>query len=92
MSAQQEAIEAEIRRTRAELARTVDELTARLDPRVQAKNVAGSAKAAVDDTRTFVTGGGLPADGSRARNVKVALGAALGVVVLAAVVVLRARR
>ena len=88
----QSQLEDEIARTRAELAGTIDELTTRLDPRVQATHVAQQAKQAASDTGTFLSGGGLPEeDPGRARNVKVLLGAAVATVALVAAAVLRKR-
>jgi hypothetical protein len=85
-------LEDEIARTRAELAGTLDELTSRLDPRVQASNVAQQAKQAATDTGTFLSGGGLPEeDPDRSRNVKVLLGAAVAGAALVVAAVLRRR-
>ncbi|MBD5785252.1 DUF3618 domain-containing protein [Cellulosimicrobium terreum] len=85
-------IEQEIARTRAELAQTLDELTTRIDPRVQASNMARQAKQAASDTGSFLTGGGLPEqEPSRSRNVKVLLGAVAAGVALTAVAILRRR-
>nr|WP_051876704.1 DUF3618 domain-containing protein [Cellulosimicrobium sp. MM] len=64
-------LEDEIARTRKELAGTIDELTTRLDPRVQAKAAAQQAKQAASDTGAFLSGNGLPEeDPDRSRNVK----------------------
>jgi outer membrane murein-binding lipoprotein Lpp len=88
----QNQLEDEIARTRAELAGTIDELTTRLDPRVQAKQAAHQAKQAATDTGAFLTGGGLPEeDPDRSRNVKLLLGAVVAGVALVAAVVLRRR-
>ncbi|MCB7135191.1 DUF3618 domain-containing protein [Cellulosimicrobium marinum] len=85
-------LEDEIARTRAELAGTIDELATRLDPRVQATQVAQQAKQAATDTGTFLTGGGLPEeDPDRSRNVKVLLGAAAAGAALVLAAVLRRR-
>lgn len=79
-------LEDEIARTRKELAGTIDELTTRLDPRVQAKAAAQQAKQAASDTGAFLSGNGLPEeDPDRSRNVKLLLGAAVvGVALVAA--------
>jgi Protein of unknown function (DUF3618) len=88
----QSQIEDEIARTRAELAGTIDELTTRLDPRVQASHVAQQAKQAASDTSAFLTGGGLPEeDPDRSRNVKLLLGAALAGTALVVAAILRRR-
>ena len=88
----QSQLEDEIARTRAELAGTIDELTTRLDPRVQAKQAAHQAKQAATDTGAFLTGGGLPEeDPDRSRNVKLLLGAVVAGVALVAAAVLRRR-
>ena len=49
-------IEAEITRTRAELQRTVDELSQRLNPRTQARHAVDEAKIAAADLKRRVTG------------------------------------
>ncbi|MGM7421208.1 DUF3618 domain-containing protein [Cellulosimicrobium sp. ES-005] len=88
----QSQLEDEIARTRAELAGTIDELTTRLDPRVQAKAAAQQAKQAASDTRAFLTGGGLPEeDPDRSRNVKLLLGAVVAGVALVTAAILRRR-
>ena len=88
----QSQIEDEIARTRAELAGTIDELTTRLDPRVQAKAAAQQAKQAASDTGAFLTGGGLPVeDPDRSRNVKLLLGAVVAGVALVTAAILRRR-
>ena len=88
----QSQLEDEIARTRAELAGTIDELTTRLDPRVQAKAAAQQAKQAASDTGAFLTGGGLPEeDPDRSRNVKLLLGAVVAGVALITAAVLRRR-
>jgi hypothetical protein len=88
----QSQLEDEIARTRAELAGTIDELTTRLDPRVQAKQAAHQAKQAATDTGAFLTGGGLPEeDPDRSRNVKLLLGVAVAGAALVVAAVLRRR-
>lgn len=88
----QAELEAEISRTRSELASTIDELTTRLDPRVQAVNVANQTKQAAADTGAFFTGGGLPEhDPARARNVKILIAGAAATVALVAAAILRRR-
>lgn len=88
----QDRLEDEITRTRAELADTVDELATRLDPRVQAGQVARQAKQAASDTGAFLSGGGLPeSDPERSRNVKVLLGAAAAAVALVVTGIVRKR-
>ena len=49
-------IEAEIVRNRAELQRTIDELSQRLDPRTQAKHAVDEAKVAAADLKRRITG------------------------------------
>lgn len=49
-------IQAQIARTREELRLTVDELSERLDPRVQAERVSEDVKLAVADLKRKVTG------------------------------------
>jgi len=88
----QAELEAEIVRTRSELASTIDELTTRLDPRTQAANVANQTKQAAADTGSFFTGGGLPEhDPTRARNVKILVGGAVTTIALVAAMILRRR-
>jgi hypothetical protein len=88
----QSQIEDEIARTRAELAGTIDELTTRLDPRVQASHVAQQAKQAASDTGAFLSGGGFPEeDPDRSRNVKLLLGAAVAGTALVVAAILRRR-
>ncbi|UKJ63652.1 DUF3618 domain-containing protein [Cellulosimicrobium cellulans] len=88
----QSQLEDEIARTRAELAGTIDELTTRLDPRIQAKAAAQQAKQAASDTSAFLTGGGLPEeDPDRSRNVKLLLGAVVAGVALVTAAILRRR-
>ncbi|WP_454728533.1 DUF3618 domain-containing protein [Cellulosimicrobium protaetiae] len=88
----QSQLEDEIARTRAELAGTIDELTTRLDPRVQAKAAAQQAKQAATDTGAFLTGSGLPEeDPDRSRNVKLLLGAVVAGVALVTAAILRRR-
>lgn len=95
-------LEAEVLRTRAELAATIDELTLRINPAHQAQRLARSAKQAAAgagnraaeafhrDKKSPVPGG------HRARNTKILVGtalslAALGAVTIAVVVLRRAR-
>lgn len=51
-----EEIQADIVRTRAELAAAVDELTERLDPKTNVLRALEEAKVAVDEVRRRVTG------------------------------------
>jgi len=44
-------IEADLSQTRAELTRTIDELSGRLDPRTQARAAADKGRAFVDDVK-----------------------------------------
>lgn len=92
MSADEAAISAEVLRARAELAATVDELTTRLAPKALADDAAQAAKLAADDAGALLSGRGLPVAKNRARNVKVLLGAAAGVVVIVAVIVIKVAR
>lgn len=86
----QKALESEITATRAELAATIDSLSLRLDPRIRAAEAKVAAVQAGSDTAAFLKGAGLPEeDPSRARNVKVLLGAAAGVVGLVALKLIR---
>lgn len=85
-------LEAEIVRTRSELASTIDELTTRLDPRVQAAHAAASAKQAATDAGSLLKGDGLPhGDPARSRNVKVLVGATIAGVAVVVVAILRRR-
>ena len=95
------ALEAEVLRTRADLAAAIDELTTRLSPGYQASRIAHEAKQAASDASAMATGkfgnkNGPAQDPRRARNAKVLIGATLGLVVLgttvAVTVVLRRAR
>lgn len=85
-------LEADVRRTRAEIAATLDEITTRLSPRYQASHLARTTQQAAGDARAMVTGmvtrKKSPApDERRARNAKILVGATLGLVALGAVAV-----
>lgn len=85
-------LEAEIAVARAQLAASVDELAARLSPKALAAEAASTTKLAANDAGAFLTGNGLPVGPpSRARNAKVLLGAAAGVVVIVALVIIKRR-
>ena len=93
-------LEAEVLRTRADLAAAIDELTTRLSPGYQASRIAREAKQAARDAGTMAAGmfgnKNGPAQGPRrARNAKVLIGTtlvvALGTVVVVTVVLRRAR-
>lgn len=75
-------LEAELERTRAELAATVDALTDQLDPRVQAARAAEKGRRVVQDAFGSSTS---RADRARALKVLGAAAAVLGVVVLVTV-------
>ena len=88
-------LEAEVLRTRADLAAAVDELTTRLSPGYQASRIAREAKQAASDAGAMATGAfghknGPAQDPRRARNAKVLIGATLGLVALGTVVVVTA--
>lgn len=86
-------LSAEVLKARAELAATVDELSTRLSPKTLASEAATTARLAATDAGAFVTGAGLPrASRSRARNAKIVLGVAAGVVTLVALTVIRRAR
>ncbi|RPF23196.1 DUF3618 domain-containing protein [Myceligenerans xiligouense] len=97
-----EELEAEVLRTRAELAATIDELTLKLNPAHQAQRLARSAKQAATGAGNRAAGAlhrdkksPVP-EGHRARNTKLLVGtavglAALGAVTIAVVVLRRAR-
>lgn len=86
-------LSAEVLRARAELAATIDELSTRLSPKHLASEAATTARLAATDAGAFVTGGGLPkAAPTRARNAKIVLGVAAGVVALVALTVIRRAR
>ncbi len=86
-------LQAEVERTRRELAATVDALSLRMSPSYQAQKVKTATTTAAQDARTLFTGGGMPAtDDSRARNVKVLLGAAVAVVALITISVVKRAR
>lgn len=82
MSADTQAqIEAQIARTRQELRLTVDELSERLDPRVQATQVVDEVKLAVADLKRRVTGEERPyGEPEPGRSGWIALGSAAAVV------------
>ncbi|PUB23948.1 uncharacterized protein DUF3618 [Promicromonospora sp. AC04] len=85
-------LEAEVLRTRADLAATIDELTTRLSPGYQASRIAREAKQAASDVGAMATGAfgdknGPAQDPRRARNAKVLIGATLVVAIGTAVVV-----
>ena len=93
-------LEAEVLRTRADLAATIDELTTRLSPGYQASRIAREAKQAASDAGAMATGAfgnknGPAQDPRRARNAKFLIGAtivaALGTVVVVTAVLRRAR-
>jgi hypothetical protein len=93
-------LEAEVLRTRAELAAAIDELTTRLSPGYQASRIAREAKQAASDAGAMATGAfgsknGPAQDPRRARNAKALIGAtlvvALGSVVVVTAVLRRAR-
>lgn len=81
------ALEAQIAAQRVQLAATVDEVAARLDPRTQAQAAAASAQRLLHDARSEDAA---PADRDRAR--KILAGAAAGVVLVVALAIARARR
>jgi hypothetical protein len=86
------ALEAEVLRTRAELAAAIDELTTRLSPSYQASRIAREAKQAASDAGAMATGAfgnknGPAQDPRRARNAKLLIGATLVVVLGTAVAV-----
>lgn len=86
-------LSAEVLRARAELAATIDELTTRLNPKNVAAEAASATKQAASDAGAFITGAGLPDDApSRARNAKILLGTAAGVLALTVITILRRRR
>lgn len=85
-------LEAEVLRTRAELAAAIDELTTRLSPSYQASRIAREAKQAASDAGAMATGAfgsknGPAQDPRRARNAKLLIGATLVVVLGTAVAV-----
>lgn len=88
-------LQAEVLRTRADLAAAVDELTTRLSPGYQASRLAQEAKQAASDAGAMATGkfgdkNGPAQDPRRARNAKVLIGATLGLVVLGTAVAVTA--
>jgi hypothetical protein len=86
-------LSAEVLRARADLAATIDELSTRLSPKTLASEAATTARLAATDAGAFVTGAGLPkASRPRARNAKIVLGVAAGVVALVALTVVRRAR
>ena len=86
-------LSAEVLRARAELASTIDELTTRLHPKTIANEAASATKLAASDAGAFITGGGLPDYAPRrARNAKILLGAAAGVITLTVIAILRHRK
>lgn len=88
-------LEAEVLRTRAELAAAIDELTTRLSPSYQASRIAREAKQAASDAGAMATGAfgnknGPAQDPRRARNAKLLIGATLGLVALGTAVAVTA--
>ena len=84
-------LEAEIAATRKEMIATINALNARLNPQAKVAEVKQTAQETATDTKTFLTGGGLPQRQSRARNVQVVLGAAALAAVVIVVAVIRKR-
>lgn len=85
-------LSAEVLRARAELAATIDELSTRLHPKYVAAEAASATKLAAADAGTFIIGGGLPDDAPRrARNAKILLGVAAGVLALTVLAIVRRR-
>lgn len=82
-------VEADIERSRAELERTVEELRQAVSPAAISARAQRAAKDTASGAADFVTGKGLPEDEIEAKRVKIALGAAAGVV---AVIGLKALR
>lgn len=80
-------LEAEILRTRAELAGTTDELVARLDPRRQAAEASEGARRLVRDA----VGTDPAADPARRARSRLVLAAGVGAVALAVVLLIRRR-
>jgi hypothetical protein len=91
VSTKETQLQEELAQARAELATTVDELSAHLDPRAQASRFASSTKQAATDTAGLFTGDGMPRQEHRARNVKVLVGVGVAVLALGARTVLRRR-
>jgi Protein of unknown function (DUF3618) len=88
-------LQAEVLRTRADLAAAIDELTTRLSPGYQASRIAHDAKQAASDAGAMLNGSsgnknGPAQDPRRARNAKVLIGATLGLVVLGTAVAVTA--
>ncbi|MFD6448516.1 DUF3618 domain-containing protein [Promicromonospora sp. NPDC060204] len=93
-------LEAEVLRTRADLAASIDELTTRLSPGYQASRIAHEAKQAASDAGAMAAGAfgnkngghknGPAQDPRRARNAKVVIGAAIGLVAIGTAVVVTA--
>jgi hypothetical protein len=85
-------LEAEVLRTRADLAAAIDELTTRISPGYQASRIAREAKQAVSDAGAMAFGNknGPAQDPRRARNAKVLIGATVGLVALGTAVVVTA--
>ncbi|GEK20239.1 DUF3618 domain-containing protein [Cellulomonas xylanilytica] len=81
------ALEAELAVTRAQLASTVDELAARLDPRAQAGRAVDSGRRMWQDA---TSGDASPED--RTKALKVLGGAVAGVAVVLALIVAASRR
>ncbi|HEY0187339.1 MAG TPA: DUF3618 domain-containing protein [Cellulomonas sp.] len=80
-------LEAEILRTRAELAGTADALAARLDPRRQAAEVAGDARRLLRDA----VGSDPEADPARRTRSRLVLAAGVGAASLLVALVVRRR-
>ena len=88
-------LEAEVLRTRTELAAAVDELTTRLSPGYQASRIARNVKQAASDAGALAGAAlsnknGPAQDPRRARNAKVLIGTTLGLVALGTVIAVTA--
>lgn len=86
----QQEIEAQIARTREELRLTVDELSQRLDPKVQATKVVDEGKLAVAELKRRVTGEERPyGEPEPSRTGWIALGSAAALVLAIGIKIVR---
>lgn len=88
-----EELEAEVLRTRADLAAAIDELTLKINPAHQAQRLARNARQAATDAGHRAAGAlhrekesPVP-EGHRARNTKLLVGSALGLAALGAITI-----
>ena len=84
----------DIEALRAELAASIDELLTRVNPKNVASQATNTVKLAGVDAATFLSGGGLPKqpEGTRARNAKIVLGVAAGIIAVIGLTLMSRKR